>query len=76
MKKIILFFALSVITLTGCTPTTPEQIDTEVVKYIHEFNYKGHHYLLYDDGVGDIRTTGLVHDPDCSCHNKLDNIND
>lgn len=34
---------------------------------ISKVNYKEHSYLLFD---GDDHMNGVIHDPDCSCHNN------
>lgn len=37
------------------------------VKYINHFEYKGHDYIFFRNGVGDYAVGGVVHDPDCIC---------
>ena len=32
--------------------------------------YQGHQYLIFATGNGDCARMGVVHDPDCPCHNK------
>lgn len=76
MKKLTLtLLALLALTLTGCEYNrTPEQkqqeIDANIASHITEFNYKGHHYLKYDDDNGKWSVGGITHDPDCPCREK------
>lgn len=79
MKKLtIAILALLAFTLTGCEDNrTPEQrqkaFDADRARYIEEFNYKGHRYLLYERKYGQIGLAGITHDPDCPCHDESDN---
>lgn len=74
-KSTVALLALLVLTLAACEDNrTPEQkqqeIDANIASHITEFNYKGHHYLKYDDGNGKLSVGGITHDPDCPCHQK------
>lgn len=40
---------------------------------ISKVNYGGHSYILFDVGEG---MNGVVHDPDCPCHNTITNESD
>lgn len=80
MKKLtIAILALLALTLTGCEDNrTPEQrqkaLDADMARYIKEFNYKGHRYVLYERKYGrDVVVAGITHDPDCPCHDESDN---
>lgn len=42
--------------------------DKECASKITKFNYEGHSYLLYRDGIGDCRTAGITHDANCPCY--------
>lgn len=80
MKKLtITIIAVLALTLAGCEGNrTPEQrqkaFDADRARYIKEFNYKGHRYLLYQRpfGYGGF-AVGITHDPDCPCHDESDN---
>lgn len=87
MKKIFLFYVLSVLSLTSCdelekyNKRSVEANSTEHVKIttmsgfgpvsylmdISKFNYNGHSYIMLD---GNESMNGIIHDPDCSCHNN------
>lgn len=77
MKKLFLtILALLALTLAGCEDNrTPEQrqkaLDAGKARFIKEFNYKGHRYLLYQRpfGYGGL-AVGITHDPDCPCHER------
>lgn len=79
MKKLtIAILALLALTLAGCKDNrTPEQrqkaFDAVKGRYIKEFNYQGHRYLLYEHWVGRSGVAGITHDPDCPCHDESDN---
>lgn len=73
-KKLTLtILALLALTLAGCKDNrTPEQrqkaFDAVKGRYIKEFNYQGHRYLLYERKYGrDVVVAGITHDPDCPC---------
>lgn len=76
MKKLFLtILALIALTLTGCEDNrTPEQrqkaLDADMTRYIKEFNYQGHRYLLYQRPYGHGGVAGIIHDPDCPCHER------
>ena len=78
MKKLtIAILALLALTLTGCEDNrTPEQrqkaLDAGKARFIEEFNYKGHRYLLYERPFGHSGVACITHDPDCPCHEKGD----
>ena len=51
--------------------------DTPVTKtitpdYIYRFEYDGHSYIIfkYNGDINPHNTSGIVHDPDCKCHNN------
>ena len=80
MKKLFLtILALLALTLAGCEDNrTPEQrqkaLDANMARYIKEFNYKGHRYVLYERKYGrDAVVACITHDPDCPCHDESDN---
>lgn len=72
MKKLTLsILALLALTLAGCDGNkTQQQIDAEIASNITEFNYKGHHYLLYKHNYAKGGIGGITHDPDCPCREK------
>lgn len=71
MKKLLLTTAL-ILGLASCE-TEGTRIDDYrdkenlPVEYIKHFEYKGHDYVLFRDGIGDYAVGGVVHDPDCRC---------
>ena len=71
MKKLLLTTAL-ILGLASCE-TEGTKIDdyrdkeNPPVKYIEHFEYKGHDYIFFKDGVADYAIGGVVHDPDCKC---------
>lgn len=46
--------------------------------FYNKFVLNGHHYIVFYDNVS-VRNGGIVHDPDCPCHNlvnqSFDNMN-
>ena len=72
MTKTKLFiFALLALTLAGCRkPSTQQEMDAHVARHIKVFNYQGHRYLFYERQLGRGGVGGVVHDPDCPCHEK------
>ena len=75
MKKLtIAILALLAFTLTGCKqPSTQQEVDADMARYIKEFNYQGHRYLLYQRPFGHSGVACITHDPDCPCHDESDN---
>ena len=74
-KPTLTLLALLALTLTGCVDNrTPEQrqkaFDADRARYIKEFNYKGHRYLLYEREYGPSGVACMTHDPDCPCREK------
>ena len=65
-KRIMCFFALCAIMLTGCEEMTKEERSELYGSCMKEMTSKGHDYLILRI-CGEIK--GIVHDPDCSCHN-------
>lgn len=61
------FFALCAIMLTGCREMTKEERDEFYGGCMKEMTFKDHNYLILRVG-GEAK--GIVHDPDCPCHNK------
>lgn len=82
MKKIILLLAVSAM-LVSCIPSkcrSTEATEVQHVKVINrkyfnllldvsKINYEGHSYIMFD---GYTSLNGIVHDPDCSCHKKVE----
>ena len=72
MKKLLLTTAL-VLSLASCETDGTRIYDYRdkenlPVKYkITHFEYKGHDYIFFSDGIGDYAVAGVVHDPDCEC---------
>lgn len=60
MKKYLLILGL-VLGLSSC-----------VSKTTNEFDYKGHHYIKFENGPdwNSHYAMSVVHDPDCPCHKK------
>lgn len=54
----------------------PEQVVSYECQYCHREHYLfynkfvlgGHHYIVFNDRTGN---KGIVHDPDCPCHNPV-----
>lgn len=46
----------------------PESLRGKVGR-IQEFKYKGHQYIQFDGIASHGGKCGIVHDPDCPCHN-------
>ena len=71
MKKLLLTTAL-ILGLASCE-TEGTRVDDYrdkenlPVKHIKHFEYKGHDYIFFKDGVADFAIGGVVHDPDCKC---------
>lgn len=71
MKKLLLTTAV-ILSLASCE-TDGTRIDDYrdkenlLVKYIKHFEYKGHDYIFFKDGVANNAIGGVVHDPDCEC---------
>lgn len=81
MKKILFLLILSAC-LTGCS-YRGERLDAGDIRnvpVVREFDYHGHHYIEFGHITKShaIRTYmydgGVVHDPDCPCHNKVSNV--
>ena len=71
MKKLLLTTAL-ILGLASCETEGTRIYDYRdkenlPVKYIKHFEYKGHDYIIFKDGVADYAIGGVVHDPDCKC---------
>lgn len=71
MKKLLLTTVL-ILGLASCA-TEGTRVDDYRDKenlpigYIKHFEYKGHDYIIFKDGVADHAIGGVVHDPDCRC---------
>lgn len=71
MKKLLLATA-AILGLASCA-TEGTRIDDYrdeenlPVKTIEHFEYKGHDYIFFKDGIGKYAVGGVVHDPDCRC---------
>lgn len=77
MKKII-YILTAILTLTGCCSQT--EIPNSIVEStqsrltikgygsynIHEFNYKGHSYIM----IKGSEQMAVTHNPDCSCKHR------
>lgn len=63
MKKCLLILGL-VLGLSSCN--NPHGSKSS------EFNYKGHHYIKFENGAKwtNNYAMSVVHDPDCPCHKK------
>lgn len=70
MKKLLLTTAL-ILGLASCEDETMvyDLRDQEnlPIPYVMHFEYKGHDYIFFKDGVADHAIGGVVHDPDCRC---------
>lgn len=51
---------VKIATMTGFGPVS-------YLMDISKFNYNGHSYIMFD---GNESMNGIIHDPDCSCHNN------
>ena len=68
MRKLFVLFAL--VAMYSCGPATiknktEQDIFEEYDRIVH-FTYKGHKYIKFEKPY----RMGIVHDPDCACHNK------
>lgn len=69
MKYVFLLFAL--VAMCSCGPARVETGHNEpsiLEKFdvVRHFEYKGHKYIQFASKS----SMGIVHDPDCTCHNK------
>lgn len=66
----LLLFILIVVVCTGCDDGKVTSVETLKNSsggcYVVEKEYRGHRYLIFQ-GKGDLRISGVVHDPDCPC---------
>lgn len=78
MNKIkITLLALCTISLTGCrdiaAKAQPQQNAINHQPHNHpcmsRIYFDGHYYVTYDAG-GRVSSPAIVHDPDCTCHQK------
>ncbi len=72
MKRIVILFIIAVFTLTACHDEnrTAKTEDGSRV-FAEKFEFEGHHYIMFRSGPLGVydHCTGVVHDPDCPCHN-------
>lgn len=71
MKRIVILLVIAVFTLTACHDES-RTIRTEDGSRIlaEKFEFEGHHYIMFlSRNIGYDHITGVVHDPDCPCHN-------
>lgn len=74
MKKILVILAVAV-AVSSCSDSAPKthedwqrNQDKRCASRITKFNYEGHSYLLYQDGVGYREgVAGICHDENCEC---------
>ena len=77
MKKLLLTTAL-ILGLASCE-TEGTRIDDYRDKeslpfnHIKHFEYKGHDYIFFENGVADNTRGGVVHDPECRCKKNKEN---
>ena len=62
MRKIIVFFAFALLSLTSCTKVLGDTCDVDLE--IFEFEHRGHRYLIFTEYC---KTISVIHDPDCEC---------
>jgi hypothetical protein len=85
MKKIFYTIATALLLASCCGSTTYETSSVEAtrelvyIKFgeqwcksltVYKYEYDGHKYILFGDSE---YNNGVVHDPDCPCHNKNTN---
>lgn len=74
MKYVFLLFAL--VAMCSCGPARVEtghneQSILEKFDKVRHFEYKGHKYIQFAKTFPASQSNmGIVHDPDCACHNK------
>ena len=74
MKYVFLLFAL--VAMCSCGPARVETEHNEhsiLEKFdvVRHFEYKGHKYIQFAKTFPASQSNmGIVHDPDCHCHNK------
>ena len=75
MKKYI-FLLFALIAMCSCGPAKVETGHNEhsiLEKFdvVRHFEYKGHKYIQFAKTFPASQSNmGIVHDPDCACHNK------
>lgn len=75
MKK-CLFLLFTLIAMCSCGPARVETGHNEhsiLEKFdvVRHFEYKGHKYIQFARTFpANQSSMGIVHDPDCACHNK------
>lgn len=73
MKKItILVLTCICLVSVSCRHPRNTQVSETRVDYVEKFEYNGHHYLMFktNGSTNYHNMSGVVHDPDCPCHNK------
>lgn len=61
---------LAVMFLT-CGAQTQEELDLSMNIHITKFNYEGHKFLLFKEGITSSAVAGICHDPNCPCHKNV-----
>ena len=75
MKK-YLFLLFALVAMCSCGPARVETEHNEhsiLEKFdvVRHFEYKGHKYIQFAKTFPASQSNmGIVHDPDCACHNK------
>ena len=75
MKK-YLFLLIALVAMCSCGPARVETGHNEssiLEKFdvVRHFEYKGHKYIQFANTFpANYASMGIVHDPDCACHNK------
>ena len=75
MKKYV-FLLFALVAMCSCGPARVEtghneQSILEKFDKVRHFEYKGHKYIQFAKTFPASQSNmGIVHDPDCACHNK------
>jgi len=69
MKYIVIWLIVFIITaciLGRFFPESTERVQQRINNTMSEVNYKGHSYIIYNNG----RTAGITHNPNCECFKR------
>lgn len=70
MKKILCMLIIAVC-LSSCADANQQEVQEYANDSFREIEYKGHSYIMFRSTEGYSGFAGLEHNPDCSCHKKL-----
>ena len=78
MKKLVFILVAMLTMMTSCLEPRPARIverteEEVIIKFdiIRHFEYQSHKYISFQYSPTPQQSfMGVVHDPDCTCHNK------